>query len=1211
MTLPEMNLHSDDLVRLPSGMLAFIERIPGNLSDTESDDSTSDTDTYTDESLTDSYGRIANWLPPPRSVPTAGAALDPTSNNLPLISTYEDPSGTAVDAHEYELRRDVTSAGNDHHQPKISLPPGSAVVSHAFTSIRAAYPTSKLKLLDRSFEPGTLVMRTDVSVNNAQCALVESVHKTLLVRRIIDIVPTSLYEPDPSTVFEVPAEDLNFFCDLRAGDVVVRRNWVGVVNHFQENVSVKFSDGSLACVQGHSRTLFNTDPRTPDRSGHDHSCEGFYPGQRVRSLPQVLRLAKWLRGSYSGINEGIVESVSIGEIGVEWLAKSLFADSDSESLMSPNNAPGRELVTRSQLTSLECFRPTWWSVGDRGFLGHDNGTTHSQSGRAAEADVDVANNGTDEVDGEWEEDLSNVMVEVPSQSITEIGDTSHRTTRHRPKRLAGRLSQAHRRLRERNRTAEDAPNKNQCDSQNAPIMPQDVVQVVGTATKIDVLWQDGSRECGVSCLQFRQQIHPDPYDYGPHELVRLVGNNQDFSRAPDTNLHNPKQCLIENFSNEKVGYVVRTYQDRRTALVHWNDSKEGSEEEVSVYDLKGPNFDARIGDTVLRIPTEPSYTRDERKDFIGVLMGQKEGKYTVLWHGGTKSDVDLTEIVTFIPEGESDDEEDESDSDDGEIDVTRPPSDAMATERNNSVSSLGDSDEKVDNEAAARRDLIRNWGTVLVSSGGDEDVVGAMEAARRQIDGCFTNISTESECADVCSIGKDLLEKSVQHGVDTVKDSVIAGAKALAAKGTTELPSSFGQTAAYLFVSAVVQYVVTNNISNGIVPPTSLFPSSRRDELFRRVGQFAFGDLRQEAEVIMIRKVEKIMHEACEQSGCNCSGVNKTIPPSSDSRGRTDVYSDMDNNIDGVSSDESMGKIKENSSSSVQQFEVVEDLQNFIACWDGSIDSIDTTSGLVVGGSFVRVVNREWQRLRRSLPEGIYVQASEKQQDRLRAFIIGPLGTPYEDVLFVFDILMSDEYPLQPPYVRFHSYGRRLNPNLYEDGKVCLSILGTWDGNGVENWDAKNSNLLRVLVSLQALVFVDEPYYNEAGYQKQRGTVEGQINSRTYSETALLLSLRHIISSLANSETLPKESASIFKKHYLENGAAQRIIQRCRRLASEGLEQQREKLNEGGNKSEITPTGRIDHINKAPPSLGLCRSITSMVTQLEKVFERFGGRDSG
>ena len=45
----------------------------------------------------------------------------------------------------------------------------------------------------------------------------------------------------------------------------------------------------------------------------------------------------------------------------------------------------------------------------------------------------------------------------------------------------------------------------------------------------------------------------------------------------------------------------------------------------------------------------------------------------------------------------------------------------------------------------------------------------------------------------------------------------------------------------------------------------------------------------------------------------------------------------------------------------------------------------------------------------------------------------------------------------------------RFNPNLYNCGKVCLSLLGTWAGPG---WNPKTSTLLQVLVSIQSLIMV-------------------------------------------------------------------------------------------------------------------------------------------
>lgn len=51
-----------------------------------------------------------------------------------------------------------------------------------------------------------------------------------------------------------------------------------------------------------------------------------------------------------------------------------------------------------------------------------------------------------------------------------------------------------------------------------------------------------------------------------------------------------------------------------------------------------------------------------------------------------------------------------------------------------------------------------------------------------------------------------------------------------------------------------------------------------------------------------------------------------------------------------------------------------------------------------------------------------------------------------------------------------------VNPNLYEEGKVCLSILGTWAGDKSESWSAARSSLLQAFVSIQGLVLVKEPY---------------------------------------------------------------------------------------------------------------------------------------
>lgn len=100
--------------------------------------------------------------------------------------------------------------------------------------------------------------------------------------------------------------------------------------------------------------------------------------------------------------------------------------------------------------------------------------------------------------------------------------------------------------------------------------------------------------------------------------------------------------------------------------------------------------------------------------------------------------------------------------------------------------------------------------------------------------------------------------------------------------------------------------------------------------------------------------------------------------------------------------------------------------------------------------------------------------------------------------------------------VYYNSGGLRVNPNLYESGKVCLSLLKTWTGTGTEVWNPGSSTVLQVLLSLQALVLNERPYFNEAGYDSQIGMTDGEKNSITYNENVFLLSCKSMLYILRN-----------------------------------------------------------------------------------------------
>ncbi|XP_011004634.1 PREDICTED: probable ubiquitin-conjugating enzyme E2 25 isoform X2 [Populus euphratica] len=161
--------------------------------------------------------------------------------------------------------------------------------------------------------------------------------------------------------------------------------------------------------------------------------------------------------------------------------------------------------------------------------------------------------------------------------------------------------------------------------------------------------------------------------------------------------------------------------------------------------------------------------------------------------------------------------------------------------------------------------------------------------------------------------------------------------------------------------------------------------------------------------------------------------------------------------------------------------------------------------------TWAKRIQEEWRILENDLPDSIFVRVYETRMDLLRAVIIGAEGTPYHDGLFFFDFFFPAGYPKVPPLVYYHSGGLRLNPNLYNCGKVCLSLLGTWQGNKNEMWQPGVSTVLQVLVSIQALILNQKPFFNEPGYERLSGSANGEKRSQEYSESTFCFSLKTMV----------------------------------------------------------------------------------------------------
>ncbi|OIT05755.1 putative ubiquitin-conjugating enzyme e2 25 [Nicotiana attenuata] len=163
--------------------------------------------------------------------------------------------------------------------------------------------------------------------------------------------------------------------------------------------------------------------------------------------------------------------------------------------------------------------------------------------------------------------------------------------------------------------------------------------------------------------------------------------------------------------------------------------------------------------------------------------------------------------------------------------------------------------------------------------------------------------------------------------------------------------------------------------------------------------------------------------------------------------------------------------------------------------------------------STCRNIMKEWKILEKNLPESICVRAYELRMDLLRAVIIGAPGTPYHDGLFFFDIVFPSDYPRHPPKVYYLSRGYHMNPNLYTNGTVCLSLINTWNGSNQEMWTPKNSTILQLLVSIQGLVLNSRPYFNEPGHEKYSTseTERWKNTSLAYNDKVFILSCKTML----------------------------------------------------------------------------------------------------
>ena len=177
---------------------------------------------------------------------------------------------------------------------------------------------------------------------------------------------------------------------------------------------------------------------------------------------------------------------------------------------------------------------------------------------------------------------------------------------------------------------------------------------------------------------------------------------------------------------------------------------------------------------------------------------------------------------------------------------------------------------------------------------------------------------------------------------------------------------------------------------------------------------------------------------------------------------------------------------------------------------------------------------------------GIYYVHDSENMLKGYALVFGPDDSLYRYGSYMFEFTYPTEYPFVPPKVTYltNDGTTRFNPNLYRNGKVCISLLNTWKG---EQWTSCQT-IRSVLLTLTTL-FHNKPLLNEPGIKETHRDFNNYntiIQYRNF-ETAILR--------VALQKLLPPQFAGAFcliKNHLMEN--KQKIIENLENLKEKEAE---------------------------------------------------------
>ncbi|KAL2087217.1 hypothetical protein ACEWY4_018276 [Coilia grayii] len=587
------------------------------------------------------------------------------------------------------------------------------------------------------------------------------------------------------------------------------------------------------------------------------------------------------------------------------------------------------------------------------------------------------------------------------------------------------------------------------------------VEVVSTVTSADVMWKDGRLETGVPSNDLLPIQHVDNHEFCPGDYV--VDKRTSAPQDP-----------------ELYGVIQSGDHKARTCAVKWvklnaaGDDVEvvGEEEDVSVYDIADhPDFHFRTTDVVIRIVNpDPEDCENDSTSAGCVSRVDVSSKVEVVWADNSKSIVLPQHLYNVESEGEETDY----------TSVEGSSSGASSEEWEDDSDSWETVEEEHKEEPTPTTPTAATSPDANPLTPVSGDTPGAFAASTPDQSASTTPATEEKSGKEGTARGFRELKEALKI-LESLKNMTVEQLWT----GSPTSPTAVEPTAA---ATTTPSTVATTPAGEGTKPT--------KEKRFLDDIKKLQENLKKTLDVVAIVEEER-KEGTVEEERPPSTTTTSTVVTQPQAEPQTPVRSEWPSDTP-VLCQQSGGKPGVTfTSAKGEVFSVLDEAPESHSFKIMEFQPAEAKK-------FFSTVRKEMALLATSLPDGIMVKTFEDRMDLFAALIKGPTRTPYEDGLFLFDIQLPNIYPAVPPLFRYLSQcSGRLNPNLYDNGKVCVSLLGTWIGRGTERWTSKSS-LLQVLISIQGLILVNEPYYNEAGFDSDRGLQEGYENSRCYNEMTLI-----------------------------------------------------------------------------------------------------------